>query len=261
MGIFKDLWGGMRNVADISSHIHTLGALLGFLKGHDPATEAPAKVKGWVGFLGYGDERQWLILLEKLEQKVPGGSIIISQFKMWHFRTSRNWASSLYVKWRENQFRSVIIDMGDSQGTDIGDIDQTITTKDGPSTEVITKIKKKLRSEGVNNGLDLLVRMHSIIQAEVVSGRPQIRGFKKCLAYLKSAGVPIIDHKVDDKIDEVTTTVTEKAIGAAPEVVRQLREGGRHTAEQVHNAAVQLHNYRLDQESKMTRWQKFIDWL
>lgn len=197
---FGSLWDGIRKVADISSHLHTLSAVFGAFNGHEVDKDAPAVAKGVSGIFGLRDEREWLKLLNLANRRVPGSAQVISEFVRWHFRFGEvepSLAVRAYITLRSNQFRSVIIDMAHSDGSGSGDAVHVVDSKLADGSTVKSTITKKIRDEGDHAGVDLLVQMYNIITS---TGKQRLRGQRKCLDYLRSAGVPVLNERTIEQL-------------------------------------------------------------
>lgn len=259
MATFSNIWGGVKKVADLASHLHTLSSIFGVFGGHDAKEDAPAVAKGLSGILGFRDEREWLNLLSHADRRVPGSAEVVSQFVSWHFRFGEpepNLAVRLMRVMRSNQFRAVIIDMAKSDGRDTGTAKHTFDHTMPDGTKVHTETTQNMRDDGSHAGVDLVLKMHQVITS---TGRQKIAGYRKCLNYIRAAGVPILDPEREEWVRNNSTRFINAVQAVMPNVIERVRAGYQQADQAIVEHAQNVHDQRLRQEAGRSFGQRLIE--
>src|SRR3989344_5685845 len=218
-GFLKSLGDTVSRIDGLSKVAAMLAGMLGTVSGHEPPPDAPPEVKGMNGILGLGDERKWLTLLEAVDKDVPGSAVLLTEFKGWAFKyegvsTLVKW----YIKLAENRFRTLIIEMGTSEGAETGSKTTTVNGKVNGVTfrEVRTE---KLRISGVSNPKQLVLRMVRLIQENKSSDtkKGKLKGFRACRVYLENNGVPFPKQATIERLERLEATSRQRAVELWPQ--------------------------------------------
>lgn len=190
--------------AEAASHLHTLSALFGALKGKEPLASAPAVVQGLYGIFGFADERELEVLLYELEHendmegKKPRE--VLAGFFMWHFRNADTVDEQVLSWWYGNAFRTFLTKMGKSDGHKEGVEVTTVESKDattGATAKTVTT--KELHGHVSNNALNFLKMMVNTITSE----NSRVKGYRKLLKQFVAFGVPHIPGNAHGRASEL----------------------------------------------------------
>ncbi len=157
------------------------------VQGGNIPDDAPNSVKGLHGFLGYGDEREFQLLLISLEEKLKGGRAAIEGFIEWHFFSGNNSPVEKALRWwYANAFRAFITKM--SIATDAAELgtEKTVDKSTVDGVERITETIRKVRASNPNNSINFLFWMASTIQK---APTPE-EGYQTVLRSFKNSNVP-----------------------------------------------------------------------
>jgi hypothetical protein len=230
------------------------------VSGHDVAEDAHAAVKGISGIWGFKDERQMLVLFEKIERRIPGSATVVLDFLEDHYSTDLprlTPAGKAYILRQKRRFRAVVVDMGETEGNKIGKETVKFDGKDAASGATISLNREKdIHNDPKDNGADLLERLYHILN------KPGTADERKaaCVRYLKMSDVPVVNPRLVKRLNIMNRKTTRKVKTAVPEAKRYMHDGGRMAADKIHDTVEQLHAYRVAQEDRKSRWQKFIEW-
>ncbi len=217
MDVLKRL-KSLAGLATWSSHFDTLGNIIARILGRNqvegspPAVGAPPVVKGRSGFGSWGDERKWLVFLEAAETHSPGAAKLLTDFWNWADKyDGPSWLARSYIKLIGSFRRTLIVEMGSSEGAECGSkTTKTRTTRkeeDGESVVVEEQRTEKLHIAGTSNPKQLFLRMAKIIRENQASdtARGRLRGYKACRQFLHDNWVPFPDQKIITLLERLET--------------------------------------------------------